>query len=137
MRLVIRSIIKNNEEMSGHSFLVDTNMLIMLIDGNDRVAELLNDSVIYVSFITELELLSASGLDQSQIEIIEKLLSDCIVIDINPTIKSTAISIRRTTKVKLPDAIIAATAINLEVPVITADKGFKSINDLTLILFEV
>ena len=123
--------------MSGHSFLVDTNMLILLINGNDRVAELLDGCRLYISFITELELLSAQGLQQNQIETIESLLADCTIVDINPVIKNSAISIRRRNRIKLPDAIIAATAITQEIPLLTADKGFKPLDDLTLILFEL
>ncbi len=123
--------------MSGHSFLVDTNMLILLINGNDRVAELLDGCRLNVSFITELELLSAQGLQQSQIKTIENLLADCIIVDINPRIKNSAISLRRKNRIKLPDAIIAATAITLEIPLLTADKGFKPLDDLTQILFEL
>jgi len=65
------------------------------------------------------------------------LLSDCIIIDINPSIKNTTIEIRQKHKVKLPDAIIAATANSLDLPLVTADKDFKTIEDLTLILFEL
>ena len=88
-------------------------------------------------FITELEMLSAQGLQPNQIETIESLLSDCIVVDINPRIKASAITIRRRNRIKLPDAIIAATANTLEIPLLSADKGFKPINDLTLVLFEL
>ena len=123
--------------MNGHSFLVDTNILILLINGNERVAELLDSCKLYVSFITEMELLSAQGLQQKQIQILEDLLADCIIVDIDPRIKNTAISIRRRNRIKLPDTIIAATAITLEIPLITADKGFKPIDDLALILFEL
>jgi predicted nucleic acid-binding protein len=37
----------------------------------------------------------------------------------------------------LPDAIIAATAIEEELLLISADKGFRRIKDLQLILIEV
>jgi hypothetical protein len=123
--------------MSGHSFLVDTNMLILLLNGNNRVAELLDGCRLYISFITELELLSAHGLQQNQIETIENLLADCIIVYINPSIKNATISIRSKNRIKLPDAIIAATATTLEIPLVTADKDFKSLEDLTLILFEL
>ena len=36
-------------------------------------------------------------------------------------------------KIKLPDAIIAATAIHYNLPLLSADKGFKNISGLTLI----
>jgi predicted nucleic acid-binding protein len=37
----------------------------------------------------------------------------------------------------LPDAIIAATAIEEELILVSADKGFKRIGDLQLILIEI
>jgi predicted nucleic acid-binding protein len=123
--------------MNGYRFLADTNILIMLVEGNERVAELLEGGQVFTSFVSELELLSESGLLTKQIKKLELLLNDCTVIDINPAIKSTTISIRQRHKVKLPDAIIAATAITLDLPLVTADKGFKKIDGLTLILFEV
>jgi predicted nucleic acid-binding protein len=39
--------------------------------------------------------------------------------------------------IKLPDAIIAATAIWYKIPLITADKGFEKIEELELILLEI
>ncbi len=123
--------------MNGHRFLADTNMLIMLVEGNDRVAELFDGCQIFTSFVSELELLSESGLLTKQIKKLEHLLNDCTVIDINLAIKSKTIAIRRKHKIKLPDAIIAATAIILDLPLITADKGFKKVHGLTLILFEL
>ncbi len=112
-------------------------MLIMLVEGNDRVAELFDGCQIFTSFVSELELLSESGLLTKQIKKLEHLLNDCTVIDINLAIKSKTIAIRRKHKIKLPDAIIAATAIILDLPLITADKGFKKVDGLTLILFEL
>jgi len=38
--------------------------------------------------------------------------------------------------VKLPDAIVAATAIYLDLPLLTADMGFNKIPHLKLILLE-
>lgn len=122
--------------MNGHRLFVDTNILIMLVEGNERVAELLDGCKIFTSFVTELELLGNQGLRSRQVATLESLLSDCVIVDVNPLIKSTTIAIRRKHKVKLPDAIIAATAISLDLPLVTADKGFKTIDDLTLILFE-
>ena len=55
-------------------------------------------------------------------------------IAIDPDIKFAAIALRRTYRLKLPDAIIAATALHLEVPLITRNvKDFKNISDLKLI----
>lgn len=43
--------------MSGNRFLVDTNIALYLLGGNKEVAEILDNTTIYISFITELELL--------------------------------------------------------------------------------
>jgi predicted nucleic acid-binding protein len=37
---------------------------------------------------------------------------------------------------KLPDSIIAATSLFMEIPLLTADKGFQKISQLNLALFE-
>ncbi len=37
---------------------------------------------------------------------------------------------------KLPDAIIAATAIHLQIPLITADKDFEKVEELMLYLYQ-
>jgi predicted nucleic acid-binding protein len=123
--------------MNGHRLLVDTNIFIMLLDGNERIADILEGNTVFTSFVSELELLSAQGLKIGQIRVIENLLSDCTIVDINSLIKSTTLKLRRKHKLKLPDAIIAATAITLDIPLLTSDKGFKTIEGLTLILFEI
>jgi predicted nucleic acid-binding protein len=51
-------------------------------------------------------------------------------------IKKIAIDLKQKYKLKLPDAIIAATAIHLELPFISSDADFKPIKELDLILLE-
>lgn len=43
--------------MSGKEILVDTNILLYLLKGNDTLEKILQGKNIYLSFITELELL--------------------------------------------------------------------------------
>ena len=63
-------------------------------------------------------------------------MNGCIIIDINEEIKKTTIQIKQKHQIKLPDSIIAATTLFIEIPLLTADKGFKKINKLNLALFE-
>ncbi len=51
-------------------------------------------------------------------------------------IKKKAIQIKQKYKLKLPDAIIAVTAILYNLPFITSDADFKNIKDLNLIFIE-
>ena len=54
----------------------------------------------------------------------------------NRGIKDISIDLRRNYKLKLPDAIIAATAIFLGIPLISADGHFDKIEDLVFIKYQ-
>lgn len=53
----------------------------------------------------------------------------------NNNIKEKYVDIRKKYKLKLPDAIIAATAIVSNIPLISADKQFQTVRELTLVAF--
>jgi len=60
-------------------------------------------------------------------------------MDVTPLdnrVKDTAIAIRKKYKLKLPDSIVAATAIAYDIPLITADKQFNAISELQLLLYD-
>lgn len=90
----------------------------------------------YISFITQLELLSFSELSNKQLKGIQELLNECVIIDLNAEIKNLTVDFRKRFKLKLPDCIIAATAYYLDLPLITADSDFKKIEELNLIYYE-
>ena len=122
--------------MNGNSLLIDTNIALYLLSGDITLSEVLDGKIVYVSFISELELLSYPGLIKHDEEIVNQFISECIVIDINKEIKIKTIELRRTYRLKLPDAIIAATASYLKQPIMTADSDFKKINSIDLIYYE-
>lgn len=62
------------------------------------------------------------------------LIDDCWCIEWNAEIKAQTINLRKKYKIKLPDAIIAATAITYELPLVSADQGFSQIEELDFIL---
>lgn len=122
--------------MNGNSILVDTNIAIFLLNGDHDLAEILNEKKLFVSFVTQLELLGYAKITHLQEKLIENMLSYCVVVDINSAIKSEVIRLKRSYKIKLPDSIIAATAIYLDLPFMTADKGFSRIEELNLMIYE-
>ena len=67
-------------EMSGNKVFLDTNILLYLLSGDETIAELLNGKQFYISFITQLELLGYTKLDKKQANIINDLLSHCVII---------------------------------------------------------
>ena len=121
--------------MNGNRYFVETNILIYLLSGDNTLISILNQKQIYISFITEIELLSFADLTDKERNKIVAMLKNFIVMDINESIKETTIRYRKDFKLKIPDAIIAATANYLNLPLLTADLAFKSIPELTTIIY--
>lgn len=123
--------------MNGNSLLADTNIVIYLLSGDKTIADLLDKKRVYISFITEIELLTFQKLSASEKQIVKKFISDCIIVGMNDEIKLNAISIRTNSQFKIPDAIIAATSLYLKIPLVTADEKFKKLSNLELIYYNI
>ena len=106
--------------MNTDRFLVETNNFILLF--NDSLAEPLPDGEIVCSVITEMELLSFPDITPSEETLIRKMLSDMTVYDTDQAVKEEATRLRRTAKLKLPDAIIVATATCHHAALVTNDS---------------
>lgn len=120
--------------MNGSRYLIDTNIAIYLLAGDKRIADILDQNQIYLSFISELELLSFKKLSEAEDIIIKEFLNDTVIID-NKRIKDFVIDFRRERQFKLPDSIIVATAKFLNIPLLTADQQFKNINEPQIIIY--
>ncbi|MGZ3754950.1 MAG: type II toxin-antitoxin system VapC family toxin [Mucilaginibacter sp.] len=122
--------------MSGKEILVDTNIILYLLSKSDTLENYLQGKDIYVSFITDLELVAPKSIPIQEEQKIIELLSDCTIIPLNNRIKEKYIEIRKKHSLKLADAIIAATAVAFDFPLITADKQFKTVKELKLITYQ-
>jgi predicted nucleic acid-binding protein len=101
--------------------VLDTNIILYLL-GN-KLSEPMPLGHYYASVITEMELLSFPALTKTEEKVIRDFLADIQVVGILPDIKENAIRLRRDHKLKLPDAIIAATALSLDALLLTNDNG--------------
>ncbi len=122
--------------VSGNNLLLDTNIIIYALKGLANVKPYF-DIEPFISVITEMEILGIKDMSDEEIKIREIAIDFCSIISFTNKIKSKAILIKRQIKIPLPDAIIAATAIQEGFTLVTADKGFKRITELQLILIEV
>jgi predicted nucleic acid-binding protein len=91
---------------------------------------------LFTSFITQLELLSFKNITEPEIKMIEGFLQECTIIEMSSVIKENTVLLRRKYGLKLPDAIIAGSALYLNVPLFTADKGMASITEIDLIYYQ-
>lgn len=117
--------------MNGIDFLADTNALIYLLNGNQCMSMYLEKCLAF-SVISEMELLSFHGISENEEIFIKSFLKDCYRIFLSEEVKEKAIEIRKMYKIKLPDAIVAASAIVNNLSLLTADKDFLQIEELNL-----
>jgi hypothetical protein len=78
--------------MNGSRLVCDTNVALYLLKGEKEAAKILDDKEIYLSVISEIELLSFRSLTHNEPEKIREFISDCIVVEINSYIKELVMS---------------------------------------------
>jgi predicted nucleic acid-binding protein len=108
--------------------LLDTNIVIgLLTDSAAAVAAFraahipLSDCA--VSVITRLEVLGWPKMTVEAERLAKRFLGGLTVLPLSEAIENTTITLRRTHSIKLPDAIILATAKAHQLPLITLDKA--------------
>ncbi len=114
--------------------MLDTNVIIYSLGGNPSVTKLITNKEHFISEITEIELLGFHKLSRGDEKLLTAYLQNTFVIGLNSSIKSSAISLKRKYRLKTVDAIIAASAIHFDLPLVTADKEFQKIDELEIIL---
>jgi predicted nucleic acid-binding protein len=121
------------------NYLLDTNFVINYFKGIFKDdARQLTDSVIndatFFSVITRIELLSYRSLNEKDEEVIKEFVADCTVFSLEESIIKQTILLRKANRIKLPDAIIAATALVHDLQLLTHNfKDFTNIPKLIVV----
>lgn len=89
--------------------VLDSNVLLYHVNG--ALAGPLPKGEYFVSVITRIEALSFPGLSASEGKAIRDFLDETTVLGIDEDIEAETIRLRRSTRLRMADAIIAATAI--------------------------
>jgi hypothetical protein len=121
--------------MNGHKYLADTSAFIFLLDRHPALQSLI-ESEWHYSFVTEIELKGKLGITTKELGIVNELLNACQKIPYSDAIIELTIILRQKHKIKTPDAIIAASALTCNLPLLTFDKDFTAIKSLDLALLE-
>ena len=122
--------------MNGNKLLLDTNAVLYVLGGDETLASFLTGKELFLSIISELELLAYKNITQKEVKAITAFLSELKIENITEEVKKNAIEIRKSTTLKLPDCIIAATSITLNIPLVTSDKQLSSVPGLDTVLYE-
>lgn len=119
----------------GKKFLIDTNTLIdaqmqkLPEKGLQFLGEVINNEFT-ISFITYIEFLGYKYATRAT----EEFIALANIIEINKAVIEICITLRKAQNIKLPDTIIAATALAYSLTLITNnEKDFINIKDLDVI----
>ncbi|WP_392531447.1 type II toxin-antitoxin system VapC family toxin [Nostoc sp. C117] len=123
--------------MNGNRYVLDTNAIVALLQGNSQLIQLLQDADwIGVSVISQIEFLAFSGLSQEDSQLFEHFLQRVEVISLvasDGVLIKKIIEIRQQYRLKLPDAVIAAMTIQNSASLVTADLEFAKVTILTVV----
>lgn len=126
---------KKSKEMNGKTALFDSNIIIYISKGEIDFLRVTNNyDDIYISIITYMEVLGFKFNDEIKKQKVIDLLKNFNIIWLNKNIVEEVIVIRQKVKIRLPDAIIAASAKLFEFDLFTRNvNDFKNISALNII----
>ena len=122
--------------MNGNRYLLDTNAIVALLQKDASLIKLLqNAEWIGISVISQLEFLVFTGLTEADKQLFQQFLQRVEVVDLssqNSFLIDRVILVRQQYRLKLPDAIIAAMAIQHSAKLVTRDVQLNRVAELTV-----
>ena len=119
----------------GKKYLIDSNTLIhfqartLPEKGQAFVADIV-DTEFNISVISKIEVLGFAHVTKDT----KDFIALANVFDLNPDIVDTTIELRKKRRIKIPDAIIAATALTAKLTLLTGNTAdFKNIQGLATV----
>ena len=118
--------------MSGIKYLLDTNFILGLLRAQPEVLSEVAARNLFISecafsAITRMEILGFAGLERDDESLIRQKLARMTYLPLTRAAEDVAIGLRRFRKIKLPDAIIATTAISEALTLLTMDKHLQAV----------
>jgi len=116
--------------MSGNKALLDSNVIIDASKGIISTQDIVsNYDYLYTSIISYVETQGYNFEDSEEKEIVSEILNSLEIVNLNKEIADIAIDYRKQKKIKLPDALILATAKHLNADLLTSDiSDFQNID---------
>lgn len=126
--------------MNGKRYFFDTNAIVALLKGHSEIVALANEAdFIAISIISRLEFFAFSSLTQADKDLFNRFVDRVTVIDLamhNPLLLDAISEIRTQSSLKLPDAIVAASAKSVNATLVTADIKLANYTKESAYLFK-
>ena len=124
--------------MNGNKAILDSNVIIFASKHQIDVEELLNRyDEFYASIITYMEVYGYEFTNKSEKDLIDEFFANIEIVEVNQTIAEQSVIYRKNKikKIKLPDAIILATAKFLDADLLSDDwDDFQGIDNSVNVL---
>ena len=124
----------------GIKYLLDTNTAIYYLQqqfppGAEKfIDDLITEEQPVISAITEIELFCWKTATDLDLELLRNFINDALVIELEQSIKLRTADIRKVHRIKLPDAIIAATALVYDLTLLSRNvPDFGKIDGLKIV----
>ncbi len=123
----------------GTQYLIDSNAVIdylsgLLPSGGMKFIDGIVNAVPQISIITKIEVLGYGNLPSGSQQLLIDFINDSIILGLSDTVVNQTITLRQQIKIKLPDAIIASTALANGLELVSRNKNdFKNVVGLTVI----
>lgn len=120
--------------LSSQGYLLDTNIVIDLV--TSLIALTGSFTCYFISVITLVELSKNTNADANGLEVYVRdlLRADAMIVDIE--IAKIARDLRNATQLKVPDAVIAATALHNRLTLVTEDRQLLATPNLGAISYD-
>lgn len=122
----------------GKGCLIDSDVVIGYLDNKlpvkgMEIMDIVIDDIPNISIITKIEALRFN-VPAASYAILKEFIDECTVLELSDAVVDKTIAICKSNRIKLPDAIIAATALVNNLSLITRNiSDFKNIEDLELL----
>ena len=119
-------------------YLIDSNIWIYAAAAQEPAREILSKALkaewAGYSAISRLEVLGYPSISEQEKRLLEQIMSIFVELPVDRLIIDKAIYIRQSTRIKSPDAIVAATSINMGATLISRNtKDFSTVPNLSIL----
>ena len=113
------------------NFLLDSNIVIGVVNNQADLQESIGNGIVYISAVTVMELYALAGTGVEEERRIDAALALTNILPVTPAIARCAGILSRTRRRNKPDLLIAATALEEQLILVTKNlRDFRSIPEL-------
>lgn len=129
--------------MGENKYLLDSNFIIYYLSGAEFAINYFDeivDNELYLSVISKIEVLSFSSYAGESDQDTRLFLEPFQIVPLDGAVEDLTVAFRRVCRRKLPDAIIAASAVHIGATLVTSDRqlakatfpGLRVVNPMSL-----